>query len=305
MRINKTIIVYSSIIVSLILLLILSLNNLFPVAVQHTLSYCQAALKVPSQILLSGIVIILLLPWLKLIFIAYKTLLFRKRLKFSKMEQEVNFLATKYNLHNKVLVFNSPKAYAFCLGIKKPNIYLSTKIIKMMNKKELEAVILHEKYHLENQDNISLLLLSFAKQFLVMFPVFSDILENFIIKKEIEADQAAIIQLGSKKDLISAFIKLIKSQHNIFPATSYFSEPSTIESRINVLLNKHSHLYSYKLRNIGISVLSLVALLIIMWAPVYKTEVHAKDRDEIMICLNKESCGVMCSSNTLPPMSHM
>ncbi|MEO6508678.1 MAG: M56 family metallopeptidase [Patescibacteria group bacterium] len=304
MKINKNITIYTSGIIVAVALLLLSINNLFPLAVQHTLYYCQSALKFPSQVLLSILSVIILLPISKMVFIFYQTITFKRKLKFStEIIKDVSFLAMKHNLKDRIKVFETTKPYAFCLGIKRPNIYLSTGLTQIMNKHELEAIILHEKYHIESNDNISLLILSLAKQFLIMFPIFSDILNNFMLKKELEADQAVISHLKSKKELISAFVKLFKTETASLPIASFFTEPSTIERRVKVLVNKSSRLESFRLRNVWISFVSVMILLTVLLLPLQKTEVHAKNTDEVMICLRRESCDKICRESH--PMSHM
>ena len=69
------------------------------------------------------------------------------------------------------------------------------------------------------------------------------------------------------------------------------------------IIDKTSQLYPYRLRHIGVSALSFLMLLTVMILPVYKTEIHAKNTDEVTVCLQRNNCGEMCSKTH--PMSHM
>lgn len=92
--------------------------------------------------------IILFLALLKVIVVLFKTILYKRRLIIEKIPIRVLKLTDKYELVDKVKIILDRKPLAFCLGFFQPKIYLSTGLIKLMNGSELEAIILHEKYHL-------------------------------------------------------------------------------------------------------------------------------------------------------------
>ena len=101
---------------------------------------------------------------------------------------------------------------AFCLGFFRPKIYLSTGLTKLMNGPELEAIILHEKYHLLKRDNIFLTAVNFIKQLFLPFPILADLLDNLIKTKEnvLVGGRKLKLMRTIQHDLISKFFLRFK-----------------------------------------------------------------------------------------------
>ena len=120
----------------------------------------------------------------KVLFSWIKTVLFTKKIKQARLPKFIQTLSFRHYLKDKIIIFQNSKPSAFCLGIKSPRIYLSTKLLAVMNKKEIEAILLHEKYHLIKRDTLLILLATFVKGLFLLFPIMTDIITSFLRQKE-------------------------------------------------------------------------------------------------------------------------
>jgi Zn-dependent protease with chaperone function len=131
------------------------------VNLNHIAGLCLSILSISSSIiskLATGIFFLLLI---KAMFIWLKTSRFRKKLKTAKIPSLIQKLSLKHNLQEKIKVIIDKRPFAFCLGLFHPKIFISTGMIKIMKKSEVEMILLHEKYHLiKNHTRTCLFLIS-------------------------------------------------------------------------------------------------------------------------------------------------
>lgn len=78
------------------------------------------------------------------------------------IDQNSEKLIENLGLQDKAVLVRSEKQFAFCLGIRTPKIYFSTGLVAQLFIKELEAVLRHEQYHLENYDTFTMIVASVA-----------------------------------------------------------------------------------------------------------------------------------------------
>lgn len=109
---------------------------------------------------------------------------------------------SQHNLHS----LNEAAPLAYSITNIKPAIFLSVGLLEMLNKKELEAVLLHEIYHIKNNSSIWKFSLNQIKMFSPLSS-FSSIKKS-VSNEEREADLFAIKIQGTKKFLQSAKYKI-------------------------------------------------------------------------------------------------
>jgi len=128
-----------------------------------------------------------------------------------------SFNAKKYNseLVNKYSRILKTNIDFYLMDVAKPmafslkkTIFVSVGMFELLNKKELEAVILHELGHVKNNSSLSKFSLLFVR---IITPLASfDIVEHKINNQEIIADAFAINIQRTDKYLTSARNKIIK-----------------------------------------------------------------------------------------------
>lgn len=216
----------------------------------------------------------------------------RKILESIAKRNKVGFLIKKLKLSGKVLVVNSKKPFAFCLGFTNPKIVLSTTLIKVMDSQELEAILNHEKYHLEHKDALVSLLAKIVQSLFPFFPFISDCVKNYSIEKETKADELAIRIGGGRSSLVSSLKKLLMfGNPPAFSIIPGFTGVETLEARIRSLTQNNNHIRSFTLRSIFLSIFSFVILLSLTFIPLHT---FTQGKNAIVTCVGINSCSDTC-----------
>mgnify|MGYP001568946792 CR=1 FL=1 len=300
-RINKNLIIFAGLILLLGTSSLVFLQKLSPL-LSHTIYYCQSiidSLTMPIPYYLGAIPFLLffifvLIATVKLLIIYVKVQFLRKKLtRQFKFNTGFNKLLIKLHLTDKTYLIENEKQFAFCLGVRHPKIYVSTGIVSLLTSEELEAVLLHERYHLHNRDALTMLTASIGESLLPFFPLLSDFLRNFRVEREIKADAEAIAGQGSEKHLISVLKKLLNIP-SLALAAAAIADRDTLEPRINALTKKDFRFRQFKVKHIFISLTSVFVMSIIALAPVQAVEIHHQGEDAMMICPQNDKCLNAC-----------
>lgn len=302
-RINKNIITFTGLILLLGTSSLMFLQKLSPL-LSHTIYYCQSiinSLSMPIPYYLGAILFILLSVFLliavvKLFALYIKVQLFRKKLiKNLKSNEGFIMLLEKLTLANKTHLVESEKQFAFCLGIRRPKIYISTNLVNALTIQELEAVLRHERYHLDNKDTLTMLIASIGESLLPFFPILSDLLHNYRIEREIKADAEAIQGLADEKPIISVIKKLLNSPSVAISTVPAIADHDTLEPRIRAIVKKDLRFKQFRVKNILISVASILVMSIIILTPVQAVEIHHAGENVMMICPHDDAtCSNAC-----------
>ena len=106
----------------------------------------------------------------------------------------------------KTFIIDDSKPYAFSTKLSKPKIFISQGILEILNKKEQNAILLHEIAHLKSKSFNSKLILNLSN-IITPFSHFSTI-NKIISKEELDADRFAINIQKTGKHLINAKNKI-------------------------------------------------------------------------------------------------
>ena len=131
---------------------------------------------------------------------------------------------SRYPFLENVTVFEDRKPLAFTSGFLKPRVFMSTKLVDILDEKELRAVILHESYHQESKDPLKGLIISFISDFLFFLPVSRFLHKAHHLTSEMTADAHSIRSQASPLDLAASLLKVQKVGG---PAASWFFDPTT------------------------------------------------------------------------------
>lgn len=276
-------------------------------SIGHTVYYCQNIIRsisfqIPQTIGLIFIGIFALMVLLgatKFILSWHKTVRQKNALETSKKASpKIAALIQKYGLEDKLIEIKNKRIFAFCLGLHKPKIYISTGLISKMTKSELEAIVLHEKCHLKHNDPLILTILSSIYSLFPYLPVFSDLIRNLRIERELQADRQVVLSLGGNQELLSVMRKLLSlPKKDNFAFSLGIGDQDTIELRIQALLGSNLAYRKFYPLNIIISLIVAVALSLTALAPVQAIENHENGNDVMMICPNNDSCVSWCQRN--------
>ena len=120
-----------------------------------------------------------------------------------------------------LIIVKDEKEYALTIDWFSPKIVVSSNLIDMLSRKQLEAVILHEYYHLTNKHPLLLITSEIFSSSLPLLPVLRDLTRKLRTVLEQEADKFVYSQQKTVKHLNLALAK-VKSENlfNLFPSFS-------------------------------------------------------------------------------------
>lgn len=111
-----------------------------------------------------------------------------------------------------VRIFPSSRPQAFCAGLLRPRVFLSTAACDRLSQAELRAVLAHEGHHVRRRDPLRLLVARILADALFFVPALGRLERRYAELAELAADEAAVRAAGSP-GLASALLKLGSSDH--------------------------------------------------------------------------------------------
>ncbi len=136
--------------------------------------------------------------------------------------------------HEDVHVFEDERAQAFCAGLLRPRLYVSTGATRLLGADELRAVLAHERHHRDRRDPLRIAVGRVLARALFFMPALARLHSRYCADAELAADDAAIrAQGGSPATLASAMLAFEGATH---PAASVGLAPE----RVDHLLGRHT-----------------------------------------------------------------
>lgn len=186
-------------------------------------------------------------------------------------------LSAALSLRGRIDLAQRPDPVAFCYGWLKPRICVSAGMLARLDRQELQALLLHEQYHLLHRDPLKTAMSRVLAGAFFFLPLMRGLQQQYMVAKEIEADRHVINSQGSDRPLLRALYKLLLKQSNrasMEPATAHraiVGSTDALNQRLDYLLNGrpplglHRHIFylsSLALTGIG------TAFMLTMWASV-------------------------------------
>lgn len=171
-------------------------------------------------------------------------------LEFLLPEQQLQIVASK-------------EPAAMTIGFWKPRIILSTGLLHMLEPGELQAVIEHERSHLNHRDPLAIFLLSVLSKAMWYIPIFAWLESKYPLMIELRADQYAISRMSQPADLGSALLKLLKEKPRMHLSLSHASFAETsMNVRIRHILDPQMKLpLPWPFLRITVSLCAIILLM--------------------------------------------
>ncbi len=99
-------------------------------------------------------------------------------------------------LAEHVIVLAAEPPLAFCTGLLRPRIYISTSLADALTNTELKAVLVHENHHRRRFDPLRGLLADVFAQVLFFLPIAGELRDLILTTSELEADRDAVQHVG-------------------------------------------------------------------------------------------------------------
>jgi Zn-dependent protease with chaperone function len=139
-------------------------------------------------------------------------------------------------LDGRIDVVEDERPFSFCYWFLRPRVCLSTALVDRLDRDELRAVLLHERYHLRHRDPLRIVVARYFAAGLYVVPVVDELLGFYALQKEIAADEEAV-RVHGVAALASALYKLLPDADDVslgllVPVSSL----SVTEARIDQLV---------------------------------------------------------------------
>lgn len=128
-------------------------------------------------------------------------------------------------------VIDDPTLLAFCAGLLRPRVYVSTGAIHGLDEAELDAVLAHEAHHAARRDPLRLFVAQVLAEALFFLPVMKHLHRRYSSLAELAADDAAVRLGGGSQPLASALLAF--GQADGSPVVGVSAE------RVDHLLGRH------------------------------------------------------------------
>ncbi len=107
----------------------------------------------------------------------------------------------------RVFVISDRLPRAFCAGLLRPRVYLSSGALDSLDAEELLAVVAHERHHRQRRDPLRLLVVRVLADALFFVPVLARLRTRYAQLAEMAADDAAVRALRDPAPLASALLR--------------------------------------------------------------------------------------------------
>lgn len=305
---NKTIafllLAFSSILVTLAYVFIKTI----PQTVSHAIYKCQQAIATfmitfPHEtpyIVLLVLLIIALIGTAALAYQLWQTQSLIRNLgkHTQKTYLKLDRVAQKLGMMGKIDIIASKSDICLCYGYIKPRIYISTTLIERLQLHELEAALLHEKYHLLNYDPLKILLSKTAAITFFFIPTFKDLQRHYALTKEIAADNL-VVKAGYKNSLVAVLSKVLTSNYHSINAVAFLAHSEDLEIRILHLagVNKRFSIGPI-LWNLIVSFIVISILFLAVKTPVHAMSINDQTLAHVYhACPVSSQCMSACTTN--------
>lgn len=150
-------------------------------------------------------------------------------------------VARHIGLAGRLDVAQVAEPVAFCYGFLRPRIVVSWGLAETLPRRQLVALLLHEREHLRQRDPLKVALGRLCTSAAFFVPAAETLYRRFLVEKELAADRAAMAELGGPRELARALTSLLERSSILAPPTGLDGAivargDEALEARIDALL---------------------------------------------------------------------
>lgn len=146
---------------------------------------------------------------------------------------------------------------AYTIGLLRPRIVISLSLIRKTSVKQLEAIVLHELYHLKNRHLLWLLISQLISSLFFFIPLIKYLAQQLKIEFELSADSYVVNKQKTREHLCGSLTLNLQYAGGIIP---HFAA-SPIEKRVEVLLTRKVSLDNISTIRFFLSMFSIAAMM--------------------------------------------
>lgn len=151
--------------------------------------------------------------------------------------QMLRRVARRAGLDGRIRLVDSPDVLAFCFGLWRPRVCVSTAVLRELSEPQLEAILRHEAWHVRRRDPLRSLLANAIAAACWFVPLAGELVRVYKIRQELAADAGAVHGMRGPVPLAGALYH-VAMKHDArlapLPATGAFG---ALDARIDYLVD--------------------------------------------------------------------
>ena len=183
-------------------------------------------------------------------------------------------LAVDTGLGDRVRLIDSPDFYAFCFGWLRPEVCVSTAVVRELTAAELEAVLRHESWHAQRRDPLKLLVANALCSAFFFLPIVRDLARHYALEREVGADGAAVRAMKDNHPLAAALYRAATigaTGTSTLPVGAF----NIVDARIGRLLGEGAPLFHPRPLSGLVSAIALVSLSLLLCVSLMAAQLSA------------------------------
>lgn len=128
------------------------------------------------------------------------------------MPPALGTIARRLALADRVDIADFREPLAFCYGLVRPRLMVSTGLVQLLDDDELEAVLRHEAAHLRHFDPLRIVATRSIAFALAFMPFSAGLRDAYLCARELRADRIAVTAMGDALPLASALQRTLASR---------------------------------------------------------------------------------------------
>ncbi|MGH2536346.1 MAG: M56 family metallopeptidase [Candidatus Promineifilaceae bacterium] len=136
----------------------------------------------------------------------------------SEMPLPLGALLVELKLEAHLVLAQTDAPLAFCFGLWRPRICLSTGLLELLSPTQLKAALWHEEHHRRRFDPLRLLLIETARAMFFFLPAVREWGELAKIRLELAADSYAVQHTG--KSALAGALHLLLARESVVPVAA-------------------------------------------------------------------------------------
>ncbi len=216
---------------------------------------------------------------------------------------------------NRIMEVRDAKPIVFCYGLWQSKVCISNGLIKILQRDELEAVLLHEASHMFAKEPLKLFIIKLFYSIFFFLPGLKTYVNKYATFSELAADECATDNFTDRAKLARAIFKIsqVEEKHALRSglALSFFT--STIAERVNKL-SDNDYMPKFRVWGRGFlfglcSVVFTISLIIVLLADSTKafamhdyggcSAASTQDRAIVSACDNSKADQQNCGQNSV------
>lgn len=145
-------------------------------------------------------------------------------------------IGARVGLDGRIDLLADPRPRAFCYGLRRPRVAITTGLLALLDEDELEAVLRHETYHATHRDPLRRVAANALAASCFFLPLLTLLRDHYAVAAELAADRHAVRGMGTDRGIAAALYKLLSRPESPLPAGAV-GATAALPLRVDALLD--------------------------------------------------------------------